>query len=72
MSEKWQRVTPENLPPEGVMVETKIDDEKDERYVALLCRRGRLWWTGTDGNAVYIYYAPTHWREAISGEGEKR
>lgn len=60
---KWQRVTPDNLPLDGVMVETKIDDEEGERNVCMLSRRGRLWWTGTDGQAMYVYYTPTHWRE---------
>lgn len=36
MINDWQRVTPENLPPEDVMVETKIDDDKGERNVCLL------------------------------------
>lgn len=53
----------QQLPAEGQMVETKIDDDKGERNVQGLVRQGRLWFTGTDGNAMYVYYTPTHWRE---------
>ena len=53
----WQ---PINTAPEGVEVETKIDDELGERNVQSLRRKNNLWffpdWT------MYVYYTPTHWR----------
>jgi hypothetical protein len=51
---------PISCAPEGVVVETKIDDELGVRNVQPLFRNGNLWW-GDDGRA-YVYYAPTHWR----------
>lgn len=56
----WQEVT-DSLPPEFVVVETKIHDQHGERNVQHLKRQGRLWWT-PDGE-MYVYYTPTHWRE---------
>lgn len=52
------------LPPDGKVVETKIDDENGVRNVQPLQRRGNLWWTH-DG-VMYVYYRPTHWREVQS------
>lgn len=47
--------------PEGVAVETKIEDaDGGVRNVASLKRHGRLWWFPDD--SVYVYYTPTHWR----------
>lgn len=46
--------------PEGVVIETKIDDHHGVRNVQELYRHARLWWT-PDG-AMYVYYQPTHWR----------
>jgi hypothetical protein len=54
--------TREELPPEGARVLTKIDDEKGCRNEQVLVRHGNLWFTGTDANAMYVYYRPTHWR----------
>lgn len=48
--------------PEGVALETKIDDEQGVRNEAKLKRKGRLWFT-PDGS-MYVYYTPTHWRYA--------
>jgi hypothetical protein len=48
------------LPPEGVAVDTKIDDERGVRNEQPLKRVGRLWFF-TDGS-MYVYYEPTHWR----------
>lgn len=53
------------LPPEGVVVSTKIDDQKGERNVQLLKRRGRLWFFA-DGS-MYVYYTPTHWAPMQAG-----
>ena len=62
MSKKniWNK-TSENLPPEGLVVETKIDDENGSRNEASLYRRGGLWFL-PDGS-MYVYYTPTHWRK---------
>lgn len=55
----WQNVN-ESLPPNGVVVETKIDDDKGVRNVQTLKKSGNLWWY-PDGS-MYVYYTPTHWR----------
>jgi len=47
-------------PPQDVTVETKIDDEKGCRNIALLKRIRNLWFF-PDGS-MYVYYTPTHWR----------
>ena len=47
-------------PTNGVVVDTKIDDEKGIRNEQPLKRNGNLWWT-PDGE-MYVYYTPTHWR----------
>ena len=58
----WQ---PISTAPNNVKVWTKIDDEHGERNVQKLTRKGRLWFTGTaDGVGMYVYYSPTHWRDA--------
>lgn len=56
----WTPLTDE-LPPEGVIVWTKIDDIKGPRNEQRLMRQGRLWYF-PDGS-MYVYYTPTHWRE---------
>ena len=48
--------------PNGVVVETKIDDAFGVRNQQTLKRSGNLWWF-PDGS-MYVYYDPTHWREA--------
>jgi len=48
--------------PEGVLVETKIHDQDGARNVQMMKRRGRLWFIGSGGTEMYVYYAPTHWR----------
>ena len=53
----WQ---PAHTAPEGVVVMTKIDDEKGERNMGPLKKGGNLWWT-PDGQ-MYVYYRPTHWQ----------
>lgn len=47
--------------PENVLVETMISDESGDRNLSTLRRSGRLWFV-PDGK-MYVYYAPTHWRE---------
>jgi hypothetical protein len=49
-----------HAPPDGAVVETKIDDASGVRNVGRLKKSGRLWFT-PDG-AMYVYYTPTHWR----------
>ena len=55
----WIKVADE-LPPEGVVVETKIDDDKGCRNQTQLKRKGKLWFFPDD--SMYVYYTPTHWR----------
>lgn len=48
--------------PENEEVWTKIHDERGERNVAKLTRKGNLWYTATPiGGGMYVYYTPTHW-----------
>lgn len=51
------------IPADGVVVETKIDDENGVRNVQKL-KRGWGRWLLPDGS-MYVYYEPTHWRPAI-------
>lgn len=48
--------------PERKVVETKIDDELGIRNIQALKKIGNLWFF-PDGS-MYVYYWPTHWREA--------
>ena len=63
MSE-WTAVTDE-LPPEGVVMDTKIDDEKGVRNEQPLKRERNLWWLAS--GSMYVYYTPTHWRPERKG-----
>ena len=47
------------LPAEGVIVKTKIADEKGCRNKQTLKRRGNLWFFPDE--SMYVYYTPTHW-----------
>lgn len=60
MNEWIQIVYPAQVPPEGVVVDTKIDDWKGCRNEQPLKRQGKLWFF-PDGS-MYVYYEPTHWR----------
>lgn len=60
----WIKVSDE-LPPEGVLVETKIEDESGVRNFTLLTRKGNLYYSD---NGTYTYYAPTHWRFYDGGD----
>ena len=53
-------LTSVTLPPEGLIVETKIDDGRGCRNEGRLYRRGNLRFL-PDGS-MYVYYTPTHWR----------
>ena len=59
MPNEWISVK-DRLPDEGVIVETKIHDDKYERNHELLKRKGKLWFL-PDGS-IYVYYTPTHWK----------
>jgi hypothetical protein len=52
--------------PTNVMLMTKIDDEHGVRNVQILYRSGNLWFMPE--NQMYIYYAPTHYRELTESE----
>lgn len=52
--------TKTELPPNNVVVDTKIDDAHGKRNEKRMERRGRLWFVGK--YATYDYYTPTHWR----------
>lgn len=54
------------LPPEGQIVFTVINDDKGRRNEALLKRHGSLFFHPDGG--MYVYYTPTHWRVATSDE----
>jgi hypothetical protein len=55
----WQ-TTSYSLPPENVVVLTKIEDANGVRNEAELKLIGRLWFV-KDGS-MYVYYRPTHWK----------
>jgi hypothetical protein len=50
----------DRLPPDGITVSTKIDDDKEPRNEQQLKRKGRLWFF--PDMSMYVYYSPTHWR----------
>ena len=52
--------TNKQLPPAGIVVETKIDDSKGIRNITRLKRSSNLWFL-PDGS-MYVYYSPTHWK----------
>lgn len=58
MANEWI-ATSQQLPKDGEVVHTKIDDEKGCRNEQLLKRQGNLWFF-PDGS-MYVYYRPTHW-----------
>jgi len=59
--ESWTE-TENNLPPEGLVVKTKIHDGQGRRNEQRLCRSGSLWWF--EDGSMYVYYIPTHWTYA--------
>lgn len=50
-------------PPQGEVIETKIDDAKGRRNVKKLCLRGAQWWEADLKSKVR--YKPTHWRRIL-------
>lgn len=59
MTAEWK---PSSTAPERKVVQTKIDDERGSRNEQDLKRIGNLWFFPSGD--VYVYYTPTHWREA--------
>lgn len=55
----WHK-TSQELPPENVIVRTKIHDEKGCRNETFLFRQGNLWFLAN--GSMYVYYTPTHWK----------
>ena len=56
----WQDSS--TFPPEGALLETKIDDANGLRNEAKLIRQGGLFFM--EDKSMYVYYCPTHWRLA--------
>ena len=62
----WTK-TSQTLPPNGEVVETKIDDNTGEpRNFAKLKRYNNLWFL--EDGSMYVYYVPTHWRGVYKNE----
>lgn len=59
---KWIACS-QQLPPDGEVVETKIDDGHACRNEGRLKLNGRLWFV-PDGS-MYVYYTPTHWKSLV-------
>lgn len=55
------KATKDELPEEGVPVETMIADGDGVRNETILKRRKSLWFFPDD--SMYVYYRPTHWKE---------
>lgn len=51
--------TVDQLPGEGIVVDTKFDDAKGLRNEQPLKRLGNLWFF--EDGSMYVYYTPTHW-----------
>lgn len=45
--------------PDGVVLNTKIEDSKGCCNEQKLIRKGNLWWF--PDMSMYVYYVPTHW-----------
>ncbi len=56
---QWTKIS-DWMPPEGVVVNTKIDNQNGVRNEQKLIRHGRLYFH-EDGK-TYVYYTPTHWQ----------
>lgn len=51
----------DTVPPDGLVVLTKIDDAYGARNETKLVRKGALWFF--PDFSMYVYYTPTHWAE---------
>lgn len=60
-NDKWISVET-MLPTNGMVVDTKIDDQNGVRNEQKLERNGNRWWLPV--GEMYVYYTPTHWRLA--------
>lgn len=58
MCKHWKSIK-EFRPPNDIIVETKIDDEKGIRNITNLILSQNLWWFSD--MSMYVYYNPTHW-----------
>jgi len=58
----WQPIATHN-PPEGVILNTKIDDVGGIRNNQKLIKKGNLWWY--PDMSMYVYYTPTHWLQVL-------
>lgn len=61
MNNIWETI---DTAPEGIELETKIDDKEGLRNVQSLTRKGSLWFY--PDMSMYVYYRPTHWRNLHS------
>jgi hypothetical protein len=61
MKNEWIEVA-RQAPTGGIVVNTKIDDDKGCRNETHLKFHRNLWWY-PDGS-MYVYYCPTHWQKA--------
>jgi len=52
--------TKDQLPEEGVVVDTKISNDEGTRNNQQLKRKGSLWFFPDE--SMYVYYTPTHWK----------
>jgi len=57
--ETWISVK-DRVPPVGVVIDTKIDDEKGVRNEQQLVFENPLWFF--PDHSMYAYYKPTHWK----------
>lgn len=63
----WQTI---ETAPEGVLVDTKIDDARGVRNEQPLIRNAGLWWI-SDGS-MYVYFTPSHWKMRAAPPGQVR
>ena len=52
-------LTSEQLPEEGIVVSTKIEDHSGIRNEQNLIYQNNLWYL--PDFSMYVYYTPTHW-----------
>lgn len=64
MSDRYWYRTSEDLPPEGVVVDTMISDIGGKRHKQRLKRQGKMWLV--EDGSIYVYYTPTHWSEVVN------
>lgn len=62
----WRTIR--DTPPEGILLDVKIDDAEGERNFEQLIWKHNLWW---DKNmATYVYWTPTHWKRPDTQHGK--